>query len=126
MTTAQEKETPSIGITSLQDTAGRCRAGRPESWWQATWTPTPDRKPTRTVRERKSARKPNRSTRASSTMPPESKAIRLVRATYLGLDGAAREMRAAATIAAVAESALTTKCRDEPNKANTIMGKSIV
>ena len=38
----------------------------PGSWVSATWTPTPLRNPTSAVRERKSARKPRRNTRAIS------------------------------------------------------------
>ena len=38
----------------------------PENWPQATWMPTPVRKPISTVRERKSARKPRRRMRARS------------------------------------------------------------
>jgi len=37
-----------------------------------------------------------------------------------------RETRAAATIAAVAESAETTRCREEPNKANATTGNKSV
>ena len=35
-------------------------------------------------------------------------------------------VKGAATIAAVAESALTTRCREEPKMANAIIGSSIV
>src|SRR5512132_2130076 len=41
----------------------------PPTWPVATWIPTPVRKPTSTVRDRKSARKPRRATRASHSSP---------------------------------------------------------
>jgi len=40
----------------------------------ATWMPTPVRKPTSTVRERKLARNPSWAARASSSIPPASSA----------------------------------------------------
>ena len=52
--------------------------------------------------------------------------MRLVRATYLGVLAVNdRKAKAAATMAAVAESAATTRWRDEPNRANTRTGKNI-
>ena len=54
-------------------------------------------------------------------------AMRLVSSIYRGVFAMKeREVRAAATIAAVAESALTTRCRDEPKMANTTTGKNSV
>ncbi len=50
----------------------------------ATCTPTPVRKPTSTVRERKLARKPRRAIRARKSMPPASSAERLARPTHCG------------------------------------------
>src|SRR5262249_44891764 len=80
---------------------------------KATGTPTPEKKPTRTVRDRKSARKPKRRILASRSMPAATRPMRLVSATYFGVLAVNdREVRPAATIAAVAESALTTRWRE--------------
>ena len=48
------------------------------------------------------------------------------RATYCGDAIGARAASPAARIAAVAESAPTTRCRDEPSNANTAIGMRIV
>jgi hypothetical protein len=86
-----------------------------------------DKKPTRTVRERKSARKPKRSIVARRRRAAVTSAMRLVSPTYLGvLAVKEREAKAAATVAAVAESALTTRCREHPKRANTRTGKKSV
>ncbi len=79
-----------------------------------------------TVRERKSARKPSLSTRASSRYTPVMIASMPARATYSAEPAAARPASPAAMIAAVAESAPTTRCRDEPSRANRVMGMRIV
>jgi hypothetical protein len=53
--------------------------------------------------------------------------MRLVSSIYLGvLAVKEREAKAAATIATVEESALTTRWGDEPNRANTTTGKKRV
>jgi len=53
--------------------------------------------------------------------------MRLVSSIYLGVFAVKeREVRVAATIAAVTESALTTRCRDEPKTAKTATGKKSV
>jgi hypothetical protein len=60
-------------------------------------------------------------------MPAETSAIRLVSAMYFGvLATNDSDANAAATMAAVAESALTTRWREEPKRANTSTGKNIV
>src|SRR6516162_115055 len=93
----------------------------------ATCTPTPDKKPIKTVRDKKSARKPKRRILARSRMAAATSAMRLVSSTYLGvLAVKEREVKAAATMAAVAESALTTRWREEPKRANTSTGKKRV
>jgi hypothetical protein len=53
--------------------------------------------------------------------------MRLVSSTYRGvLATKERVVSAANTIAAVAESALTTRCREDPKTANTTIGRKIV
>ena len=90
-------------------------------------TPTPVRKPTSTVLERKSARKPRRRILARRSVAPETSAMRLVSSTYRGvLATKERAVSPANTIAAVAESALTTRCREDPKTANTTIGRNIV
>ena len=54
------------------------------------------------------------------------RATRPARATYSFDPEAARPARPAARTAAVAESAPTTRWRDEPNTANTNIGNKIV
>ena len=98
--------------------AGSCPA--------ATWMPTPARNPTRTVRERKLARKLSRATRAASSIPPVIRAASPASLTYRSDSAAARPVSAAARMAAVAESAATTRWRDEPRTANAAIGRSIV
>ena len=48
------------------------------------------------------------------------------RATYSGEPASASGVSAANVMAAVAESAPTTRCRDEPNRAKTIAGRMSV
>ena len=74
-----------------------------------TWKPTPVRKPTRTVCERKSARKPSLKARASSRKPAVSSATSPASATYRSLPAGAIGESPLARIAAVAESAATTR-----------------
>ena len=92
----------------------------------ATWMPTPARNPTSTVRDRKFARKPSRASRATSSIPPASRAASPASRTYRSDPAAARPVSAAASMAAVAESAATTRWRDEPRTAKTAIGRSIV
>ena len=92
----------------------------------ATWMPTPARNPTSTVRDRKFARKPSRASRAASSIAPASRAASPASRTYAGDPATARPVSAAARMAAVAESAATTRWRDEPRTANTAIGRSIV
>ncbi len=87
-----------------------------------TWMPTPVRNPTSTVRDKKSARKPSPIKRARMRNPAAMRASRPHRAIYSDEPEAARPMRPAARMAAVAESAPTTRCRDEPKRANRAMG----
>ncbi len=99
-----------------------------------TEMPTPVRKPIRTEALRKSPRKPSRSSSLSSrariSIPPHTRATRLVHATHSAEFGESPEMprpaSPAARIAAVAESAPTTSSRDEPSSANISVGKMIV
>lgn len=79
-----------------------------------------------TVRERKSARKPSFTMRASSRNAAAINASIPARATYSFDPVAARPARPAAMTAAVAESAPTTRCREDPRMANTITGSTIV
>ena len=96
------------------------------SWPAATWMPTPVRNPTSTVRERKFARKPSRASRATSSITPASRAASPASRTYRSDPATAMPVSAAASMAAVAESAATTRWRDEPRTANTAIGRSIV
>jgi hypothetical protein len=81
----------------------------PGSWAMATWIPTSARNPSRMVRDRKLVRNPSLAIRASSSRTPVSSAARPARCTYLADAGAAMPARAAASMAAVAESAATTR-----------------
>ena len=92
----------------------------------ATWMPTPVRNPTSTVRDRKLARKPRRASRAASSIAPVSRAASPASRTYCSEPAAARPVSAAASMTAVAESAATTRWRDEPRTANAAIGRSIV
>ena len=92
----------------------------------ATWIPTPVRNPTSTVRDRKLARKPSRASRATSSITPVSRAASPASLTYCSDPSAASPDSAAASIAAVAESAATTRWRDDPRTANTAIGRSMV
>ena len=92
----------------------------------ATWIPTPVRKPMSTVRERKSAMNPSPSSRAMINMPPAIRASRPASATYCDDPVVASPARPAAITTAVAESAPTTRWRDEPKTANTSIGSRIV
>ena len=92
----------------------------------ATWMPTPVRKPTSTLRDRKLAMKPSFSSRARMRKPPVISASIPASETYSGEAVAAIPARPAAMIAAVAESAPTTRCRDDPSSANTAIGMRIV
>ena len=79
-----------------------------------------------TVRERKSARKPRRARRASSSIAAARIASMPASATYSDDPDAARPVSPAAMIAAVAESAPTTRCREDPSSAKTRTGRRIV
>ncbi len=81
----------------------------PAIWPMATWMPTPVRKPMSTVRERKSARNPSPMRRAMSRIAAVIRARSPAKATYCGEPVAANPARPAAMIAAVAESAPTTR-----------------
>jgi hypothetical protein len=88
------------------------------------------RKPIRTVRDRKFDRKPRRATRARRSKPPARSAERPASATHCGESGSRPEMPSAAMpaymIAAVAESAPTTRCLEEPSTAKIAIGIRIV
>ena len=98
----------------------------PASCSHATWMPTPVRKPIRTDLERKSARNPSLSTRARIRKPAARIAVQLASWTHSDVFGVASPVRPANMIAAVAESAPTTRCREEPSSANTAIGSRIV
>ena len=74
-----------------------------------TCTPTPARNPTSTVRDRKSARKPALRMRASSRRPAVSSVSMPTSAMYLSLPSGAIWESELEKIAAVAESAATTR-----------------
>ena len=92
----------------------------------ATWMPTPVRNPTSTVRERKLAMNPSLIIRAKINRPPAMIASMPASAMYSVEPVAAIPANAAAMTAAVAESAPTTRCRDEPKNANTMQGSTRV
>ena len=98
----------------------------PEISPSATWIPTPVRKPISTVRERKSAMNPRPISLAKMRKPAAMKASTAASATYSSEPVAASPNSPAARIAAVAESAPTTRCREEPNSANRAIGIRIV
>jgi hypothetical protein len=92
----------------------------------ATCTPTPVRKPMSTLRDRKSARKPSRRRQARTRRTPVMMARAPASATYCGEATGASAASPAAMMAAVAESAPTTRWRDDPNMAKTAIGIRIV
>jgi len=92
----------------------------------ATWMPAPVRNPTSTVRDRKLARKLSRASRAANSIAPVSSAASPASWTYRAEPVTARPVSAAARMTAVAESAATTRWRDEPRTAYTAIGRSIV
>ena len=98
----------------------------PPTWPIATWIPTPVRKPISTLRDRKSAMNPSLTSLATISMTPVMMASIPASVTYSGDAIGAMPARPAAMIAAVAESAPTTRCRDEPRSANIAMGMRIV
>ncbi len=99
----------------------------PATWPIATWMPTPVRKPMRTLRDRKLAMKPRFNSRAPMRRTAHRRAESPARATYSGEPATAPvATMPVAMIAAVAESAPTTRWRDEPNRANTATGRRIV
>lgn len=80
----------------------------------------------RTDLDKKLARKPNLINRATTSMTAVIIANAPARATYCDDSGVARPTRPAARIAAVAESAPTTRWREEPRTAKTAIGSKIV
>ena len=99
----------------------------PATWPIATWMPTPVRKPMRTLRDRKLAMNPSLSSRAAMSATPHISAASDAISTYWG-DPAATPVatRPVARIAAVAESAPTTRWRDEPRIAKARIGRRSV
>src|SRR5215813_10786445 len=112
------------------ETVGTCSCGNPRITWAScstvlwaltvtpsispstaipTWNPTPVRNPTSTVCERKSARKPSLNIRARSRKPAVSSATNAASDTYCSLATGAMVDSAPARMAAVAESAATTR-----------------
>ena len=101
----------------------------PATWPIATWIPTPVRKPIRTLCDRKLAMNPSRMIRATIMNTAHMRAARLPIATQLaeaGAPAAAMPARPVARTAAVAESAPTTRCRDEPKIAKAARGRTRV
>ena len=92
----------------------------------ATWIPTPVRKPINTLRDRKSARNPSRIRRARSRSTAQRIAVIPASETLSEDAIGARPARPAAMIAAVAESAPTTRWRDDPKHAKTAIGIKMV
>ena len=88
--------------------------------------PTPVRNPTSTVRERKSARNPSFRIRARSRNPAVSSAAMPTSAMYFSLEAGAMVDSELEKMAAVAESAATTRWREEPKAANATSGSSTV
>ena len=101
----------------------------PPTWPSATWMPTPVRNPMRTLWERKLAMNPSRMSRATIMKTPQIRAERPAIATHCGDPGApaaAIPARPVAMTAAVAESAPTTRWRDEPKIAKAAIGRTRV
>ena len=88
------------------------------------------RNPISTDADRKSPRKPSRSSRASTSIAPQTSAVRLQNATHSRESGVSplidRLASPADMIAAVAESAPTTSSLEAPSSANRTVGKMIV
>jgi hypothetical protein len=78
------------------------------------------------VRERKSARKPSLKIHAKNKSPAVRSATMPTSAMYFSLPGTAMRESEPKKIAAVAESAATTKWREEPNIENATSGSSTV
>ncbi len=97
---------------------------------EKTWIPTPVRNPTSTDVLRKSPMNPSLSSRARSSIPPTTSAVRLHQATHSSEYGVSpatpRPARPAARTAAVAESAPTTSSLEEPRRANMRVGRITV
>ncbi len=98
----------------------------PPSCPMAIWIPTPVRNPMMTARERKSETNPSFSSPARRRNTAARMAIIPAYATYCGERGTAITASPLAMIAAVAESAPTTRCRDDPKMAKTAIGRRIV
>ena len=99
----------------------------PPTWPMATWMPTPVRKPMSTLRDRKFAMKPSLSRRAATSRTAHMRAASDVIWTY-SVVWAVWPMATSpvARIAAVAESAPTTRWRDDPKIAKNRTGRSSV
>ncbi len=108
----------SVAVTRMPSSCG--------SWPIATEMPTPVRNPMSTVRDRKLARNPSRTSLAISKSTPAISPVKATNCRYRWLPGTATPATPAARIAAVAESAATTKWRDDPRIAKTAIGSSIV
>ena len=98
----------------------------PPNWLMAICIPTPVRKPTSAVRDRKSPMKPNLKTLAMIRNTPHKIAIIYAIERYDGLPGTATVTSTPNMIAAVAESAPTIRCREEQKIAKTAIGIKIV
>ena len=113
-------------LTNRTDDDGFGMPSIPPTWPIATCTPTPVRNPISTARDRKFERKPSRAIRARNSSPPASSAESPASATHCGVAGSSPAMPSEAMpaymIAAVAESAPTTRCLEEPTSANAAIG----
>ena len=99
----------------------------PPNWPIATWIPTPVRNPMSTLRDRKLAMNPSLRIRAPTRRTAHIRAHSEASSTYW-VDSAVAPIatRPVAMIAAEAESAPTTRWRDEPSRAKTATGRRIV
>ena len=114
-TTCMIGPVPSFGTPNMAGT-----------WPSATWIPTPVRNPIRTARERKSAIKPSFRIRERIKKAAARRATMPASAIYWGESGTAMVTSVVARIAAVAESAPTTRWREDPKRANTAIGIRMV
>ena len=130
MSSSVRKNLATSPLNGLRSTLWAGIPSMPPTWPIATCTPTPVRKPTSTVREMKSARKPSRAIRARKRSPAAIRAQRPARPTHCGEAGWSPLIPSATMpaymITAVAESAPTTRWREEPKSANAAIGIRIV
>ncbi len=125
----QTAEPRSLATLAIHSTGPEPVLGNPKmlgTWPTATWMPTPVRNPMSTLADRKLAMKPSRSSRARMSRPAANRAMVEASATHWADAGAARPAMPAAMMAAVAESAPTTRCLDDPKMPNRRSGHRMV